>query len=102
MCRNIEIRVRGKEERERVEKGFIGNLKKEHFNFCFQMLEMCFLKYRFVILDNAFLVHIPGIKRRTNNSIWRRPYQRQNAKAYTIILKQLANKYEKNQRCRLQ
>lgn len=66
------------------------------------MLEMCFLKYRFVILDNAFLVHIPGIKRRTNNSIWRRPYQRQNAKAYTIILKQLANKYEKNQRCRLQ
>ncbi|KAK6619735.1 hypothetical protein RUM43_012495 [Polyplax serrata] len=29
-----------------------------------QMHEMCLLEYRFVILNGAFLVHVPGIKRR--------------------------------------
>lgn len=30
------------------------------------MHEMCLLGYRFVILDGAFLVHAPGIKKRAS------------------------------------
>ncbi|XP_044748829.1 beta-1,4-glucuronyltransferase 1-like [Coccinella septempunctata] len=71
-----------------------------------QMLQMCLLNYRFVILDNAFLVHWPGIKgrhKRTNDG-WRTPYIKRNTERYGHIIRQIASTTESsvNRKCRLQ
>ncbi|GLV35359.1 uncharacterized protein CBL_01491 [Carabus blaptoides fortunei] len=70
-----------------------------------QMVEMCLIGYKFVILDGAFLVHWPGIKRRTTESkvrnAWRKPHQRQNTKQYDVIINYLASKYTENDKCKL-
>nr|CAD7587122.1 unnamed protein product [Timema genevievae] len=51
-----------------------------------KMGEMCLMGYRFIILDGAFLVHTPSIKRRSDITIertaWRRPHERRNIKMY--------------------
>nr|CAD7393568.1 unnamed protein product [Timema cristinae] len=55
---------------------------------CYNMGEMCLMGYRFIILDGAFLVHTPSIKRRSDITIertaWRRPHERRNIKMYEI------------------
>lgn len=70
------------------------------------MLEMCLKGYRFLILDGAFLVHWPGIKRKSinmkNKNKWRYPYQLKNSRQYNLIVKKLAAKYKANPKCKVQ
>jgi len=51
-----------------------------------QLHTMCLLDYQFIILNNAFLVHVPGIKRRNsedNNK--RRRHMISNQRLYSLI-----------------
>ncbi|KAK5643990.1 hypothetical protein RI129_007835 [Pyrocoelia pectoralis] len=70
-----------------------------------QMLEMCLMGYRFLILDGAFLVHWPGIKRKSPQSKiiskWRYPHQLWNSRQYAAIVKKLSKKYTKNPKCKM-
>ncbi|KAJ9590756.1 hypothetical protein L9F63_016272 [Diploptera punctata] len=70
-----------------------------------QMNEMCLMGYRFVILDGAFLVHVPGIKRKTDLSLdlaaWRRPHERHNIEVYHSITRRMIHKYGTNTRCKI-
>ncbi|XP_012261566.2 beta-1,4-glucuronyltransferase 1-like [Athalia rosae] len=70
-----------------------------------QMLEMCLLNYRLVVLDGAFLVHAPGVKRRPTSvdhrrEAWRRPYERRNSRIYQSVVRRLQKQYPSNPRCR--
>ncbi|KAJ8919402.1 hypothetical protein NQ315_016495 [Exocentrus adspersus] len=68
-----------------------------------QMLEMCLLGYKFVILDGAFLVHWPGIKKtKTKDETWRNGFVKGNSAEYQKILKKLSKKYKSNPQCKLQ
>ncbi|XP_065158961.1 beta-1,4-glucuronyltransferase 1-like [Atheta coriaria] len=71
-----------------------------------QMLEMCLKGYRFVILDNAFLIHWPGVKRKSNELMkrnkWRYPYLMKNTRQYNNIINNLATKYKRNSKCKVQ
>lgn len=51
--------------------------------------------YRFVILDGAFLVHWPGIKKMktTVAESWRSKFIKENSDAYQKILKNLTSRY---------
>lgn len=67
------------------------------------MVEMCLIGYNFVILDGAFLVHWPGIKKKSEDAgQWRSPFLIKNSRQYKAIIQKLAHKYRKNPRCRLQ
>lgn len=68
------------------------------------MFEMCLLNYRLVVLDGAFLVHTPGIKRKTHKLIsatqeFFRPHERRNARIYQRVTKHLIKQYPINRRC---
>ncbi|GLH09174.1 Uncharacterized protein GBIM_14287 [Gryllus bimaculatus] len=60
-----------------------------------QAAEMCLRGYRFVVLDGAFLVHVPGVKRREAPSELkaRAAHERANAQAYARIARRLAQRY---------
>lgn len=63
---------------------------------------MCLLDYNFSILDNAFLVHAPGIKHYSKSSSqWRKDYVKQNSKLRKQIKKELSSKYTVNTKCTL-
>lgn len=68
------------------------------------MLEMCLRNYRFVVLDGAFFVHTPGIKRKSYNNVnyireeSLRSHQRRNAKIYQRIVKHLLERYPDNRK----
>ncbi|KAL0117581.1 hypothetical protein PUN28_010411 [Cardiocondyla obscurior] len=69
-----------------------------------QMFEMCLLNYRLVVLDGAFLVHTPGIKRKTNKintatQNFFRPHEKKNARIYQRVIKHLIKRYPVNRRC---
>ncbi|XP_076638900.1 beta-1,4-glucuronyltransferase 1 [Colletes latitarsis] len=69
-----------------------------------QMFEMCLLNYRLVILDGAFLVHTPGIKRkRIKVDLARqellRPHEKRNAQIYQRVIKRLLKQYPVNRKC---
>ncbi|KAK0083154.1 hypothetical protein PV325_009239 [Microctonus aethiopoides] len=70
-----------------------------------QMLEMCLMNYRLIILDGAFLVHSPGIKRKVSklnllkNNL-QQNYEMQNTRLYQIITRRLLKQYPVNRRCR--
>ncbi|XP_076386660.1 beta-1,4-glucuronyltransferase 1 isoform X2 [Megachile rotundata] len=69
-----------------------------------QMYEMCLLNYRLVILDGAFLVHTPGIKRRKLKiSAAKREFlkaqERRNAGIYQRVIKRLLKQYPTNHKC---
>ncbi|KAG5317098.1 B4GA1 glucuronyltransferase, partial [Acromyrmex heyeri] len=69
-----------------------------------QMFEMCLLNYRLVVLDGAFLVHTPGIKRKArkiNTAIQEffRSHERRNARIYQHVIKRLIKRYPINRRC---
>ncbi|KAJ8969235.1 hypothetical protein NQ317_008121 [Molorchus minor] len=66
------------------------------------MLEMCLIGYKFVILDGAFLVHWPGIKKtKILEETWRSDFVTENTMEYKNILTQLAMKYNLNPQCKL-
>lgn len=68
------------------------------------MLEMCLIGYRFVILDGAFLVHWPGMKK-TKTKVaepWRDYFVKENTKHYKKILQTLVKKYDPKPQCKLQ
>lgn len=68
-----------------------------------QVLEMCLLRYKFIILDGAFLIHWPGIKKKSSNKStdsWRTPHILKNSKVYTQIVNKFRTKYS-NHRCKM-
>ncbi|KAF6199773.1 hypothetical protein GE061_006071 [Apolygus lucorum] len=68
-----------------------------------QMHEMCLMKYHFVILDGAFLVHAPGVKRKADvlRDSWRNDQQKKNSALYERIMKSINKKLKENSRCRI-
>lgn len=69
-----------------------------------QMFEMCLLNYRLVVLDGAFLVHTPGIKRKPQiisvaRQEFLRPHEKRNAKLYQRVVKRLLAQYPTNRKC---
>ncbi|XP_031844959.1 beta-1,4-glucuronyltransferase 1 isoform X1 [Nomia melanderi] len=69
-----------------------------------QMFEMCLLNYRLVILDGAFLVHTPGIKRKTvkvdvAKQEFLKSHERRNARIYQRVIKRLLKEYPPNRKC---
>ncbi|XP_015178468.1 PREDICTED: beta-1,4-glucuronyltransferase 1-like isoform X3 [Polistes dominula] len=69
-----------------------------------QMFEMCLLNYRLVVLDGAFLVHTPGIKRKPQivgvaRKEFLRPHEKKNAKLYQRVVKRLLAQYPTNRKC---
>lgn len=68
------------------------------------MFEMCLLNYRLVILDGAFLVHTPGIKRKMKRiNMAKREFlkvqERKNAAIYQRVIKHLLKQYPINHKC---
>ncbi|XP_074601557.1 beta-1,4-glucuronyltransferase 1-like [Brevipalpus obovatus] len=60
-----------------------------------QMFEMCLLNYDLLILDNAFLVHAPGIKRIDMKDQQKRlPFIKLNERTYKTIVSKLVKKYK--------
>lgn len=58
------------------------------------MFEMCLLNYDLLILDNAFLVHAPGIKHIDPEDQKRRsPFIKRNNQVYTTVISKLRRKY---------
>ena len=63
-----------------------------------QMHELCLRDYQLAILDTAFLVHKPGIKRKdaktpqSKSEGWRKPFLKANAKAYKEIMTEFRKK----------
>lgn len=69
-----------------------------------QMFEMCLLNYRLVILDGAFLVHTPGIKRKrikvdVAKQELLKPHEKRNARIYQRVIKRLLKQYPANRKC---
>lgn len=67
------------------------------------MHEMCLLRYRFVILDGAFLVHSPGVKRKADitKDNWRLEQQRLNNFHYDNIITSITARQKHNTRCKV-
>ncbi len=65
-----------------------------------QAYEMCLMNYDFVILDNAFLVHAPGIKLYIHGVEDKtKPYIILNSKAEVKIMSDLKKKYGTKNNC---
>lgn len=68
-----------------------------------QMHELCLRGYNLVILDRAFLVHAPGIKRRSKtkakDSAWRDPFVAKNSRIYDKIMEEMQNKFGPSDVC---
>ncbi|RWS28526.1 N-acetyllactosaminide beta-1:3-N-acetylglucosaminyltransferase-like protein 1, partial [Leptotrombidium deliense] len=65
-----------------------------------QMFEMCLLNYDVLILDNAFLVHSPGIKHIDPKDEKRRlPFIKRNNVIYNTVISKLRLRYGKNNKC---
>lgn len=69
-----------------------------------QMHELCLRGYNLVILDRAFLVHAPGIKRKNKNKAkdesWRDPFVTINSQVYNQIMEEMENKFGPSEKCR--
>ncbi|XP_042881390.1 beta-1,4-glucuronyltransferase 1-like isoform X2 [Penaeus japonicus] len=68
-----------------------------------QMHELCLRGYNLVILDRAFLVHAPGIKRRSKtkakDNAWRDPFVAKNSRVYDKIMEEMQNKFGPSDVC---
>lgn len=64
------------------------------------MFEMCLMNYRLIILDGAFLVHRPGIKRKPASDEGLRADERKNARVYQTVTRRLLKQYPANRRCK--
>ncbi len=61
---------------------------------------MCLMNYDLAILDNAFLVHAPGIKHIDRNEEKKRlPFIKHNNMVYNTILAKLRKKYGTKNNC---
>lgn len=63
-----------------------------------QMVELCLRNFTFAVLDNAYLIHKPGIKVKTSQDgkltePWRISFVERNEQVFQVLLKELANKY---------
>ncbi|XP_059086555.1 beta-1,4-glucuronyltransferase 1-like [Tigriopus californicus] len=63
-----------------------------------QMVELCLRNFTFAVLDNAYLIHKPGIKVKTSQDgkltePWRISFVERNEQVYQVLLKELADKY---------
>ncbi|RXG52660.1 Beta-1,4-glucuronyltransferase 1, partial [Armadillidium vulgare] len=69
-----------------------------------QMHELCLRNYNLVILDRAYLVHSPGIKKKgrktASSDTWREPFIKANSITYDIIMGELQRKLGNNYKCR--
>ncbi|XP_076059747.1 beta-1,4-glucuronyltransferase 1-like isoform X2 [Oratosquilla oratoria] len=67
-----------------------------------QMHEFCLRGYSLVILDRAFLVHSPGIKRKKTqkDNTWREPFVAENSRIYDNVMEELEGKFGSNEKCR--
>lgn len=69
-----------------------------------QMHELCLRDYNLVILDRAFLVHAPGIKRRTKHKAksdaWRDPFVAKNSKVYEVIMGEMLKTFGPSEKCK--
>jgi len=64
------------------------------------MYEMCLMNYDLLILDNAFLVHAPGIKfYSVKDDTQRLPFIKSNQKVHNLLLSQLGKKYGTKNKC---
>lgn len=62
-----------------------------------QMYEMCLMNYQILVLDNAFLVHAPGIKRISKSDDSKRlTFIKRNNAIYQSIMALLRKKYLQN------
>ncbi|KAG8185499.1 hypothetical protein JTE90_019756 [Oedothorax gibbosus] len=65
-----------------------------------QMYELCLMDYDFYVLDNAFLVHAPGIKTLSNLDQRRRaPFMYKNNAVHNKLLAQMKKKYGSRKGC---
>lgn len=65
-----------------------------------QMYELCLLDYDFYILDNAFLVHAPGIKTlNTQDQRKRAPFMHKNNAVHNKLLDEMRKKYGVRKGC---
>ncbi|KAI1292338.1 Beta-1,4-glucuronyltransferase 1 [Halotydeus destructor] len=65
-----------------------------------QMYEMCLMNYDLLVLDNAFLVHAPGIKHiDAKDQKKRLPFIKRNNAVYNTILAKLRKKYGYKNNC---
>lgn len=65
-----------------------------------QMYEMCLMDYDILVLDNAFLVHAPGIKHIDEQDMSRRlNFIKRNNQVYNTILAKLRKKYGSPKGC---
>lgn len=64
---------------------------------------MCLLRYSFLILNNVFLVHRPGIKESNpEEKKWRQKYVDQTRKLLDrVIIPQIGSKYGRRYECSL-
>ncbi|CAG9819573.1 unnamed protein product [Phaedon cochleariae] len=69
-----------------------------------QMLEMCLIGYKFVILDGAYLVHWPGMKKTKtkDEEPWRIPFIKKNSEEYKKYLTSLIERYAPKRQCKIQ
>ncbi|XP_076252520.1 beta-1,4-glucuronyltransferase 1-like isoform X2 [Rhynchophorus ferrugineus] len=67
-----------------------------------QMLEICLMKYNLVVLDGAFLVHWPGMKKsKSKENDSRKIFKQMNQRQYNLLLKNLTSKYLPNPQCKI-
>lgn len=63
-----------------------------------QMHELCLEDYKFAILDTAFLLHRPGIKRHKDKSKeeLRSPHIKKNSMVYAEIMAEMRERFNTN------
>jgi len=67
-----------------------------------QMYEMCLMNYELHILDNAFLVHSPGIKKDWKKNLnWRKPFMRDRYRILRQIKLEINARHSENKNCTL-
>ncbi|XP_030763588.1 beta-1,4-glucuronyltransferase 1-like [Sitophilus oryzae] len=67
-----------------------------------QMLEMCLMNYKLVVLDGAFLVHWPGMKKvKVKHDSSRQRFKDMNQRQYNLLLKNMTARYPPNPQCRI-
>lgn len=65
----------------------------------FQAYHLCKLDYNFVILNNAFLVHKPGVKKKKIQNIKFLDQNAKNTKILKEIQRELKKLYGENKKC---
>ncbi|CAH2005112.1 unnamed protein product [Acanthoscelides obtectus] len=64
-----------------------------------QAYHLCMLDYSFLVLDNAFLIHKPGVKKKKVQILKHQDELRKNNRILKMITKELRSVYGPNDRC---